>query len=120
MVMEDRAKPRNTFVLKRGRYDMPDTSKTLDPGVPSCLPPLPSGVARNRLGLARWLVSPENPLTARVAVNRIWQHHFGTGLVKTAENFGIQGEPPSHPELLDWLASELVQRTAGTPRLCTS
>ncbi len=109
MVMEDRATPRDTFVLKRGRYDMPDTSKKLEPGVPSCLPPLPSGAPRNRLGLAQWLASPENPLTARVAVNRIWQHHFGMGLVKTAENFGVQGEPPSHPELLDWLASELVR-----------
>ena len=109
MVMEDRPKPRDTFVLKRGQYDMPDTSKKLDPGVPACLPALPAGVARNRLALAQWLASPENPLTARVAVNRIWQHHFGTGLVKTAENFGIQGEPPSHPELLDWLATELIR-----------
>jgi Protein of unknown function (DUF1553) len=109
MVMEDRPQPRDTFVLKRGQYDMPDTTKKLEPGVPSCLPSLPGGVSRNRLGLAQWLASPENPLTARVIVNRIWQHHFGMGLVKTAENFGIQGEPPSHPELLDWLASELVR-----------
>ena len=109
MVMEDRPTPRDTFVLKRGRYDMPDTTRKVDPGVPSCLPPMPAGVARNRLGLAQWLASPENPLTARVIVNRIWQHHFGMGLVKTAENFGVRGEPPSHPELLDWLASELVR-----------
>jgi mono/diheme cytochrome c family protein len=109
MVMEDTAKPRPTHVLKRGRYDMPDTSRAVEPGVPSSLPPLPKGAKRNRLGLAGWLVAPENPLSARVAVNRIWQHHFGTGLVKTAENFGIQGEPPSHPDLLDWLASELLR-----------
>jgi len=109
MVMEDTARPRDTFPLKRGRYDMPDTSKKLEPGIPSCLPPLPPDFPKNRLGLAKWLASPDNPLLARVTVNRIWQHHFGTGLVKTAENFGIQGEPPSHPELLEWLAAELVR-----------
>ncbi len=109
MVMEDTANPRATYVLKRGRYDMPDTSRPVEPGVPSSMPPLPKGAKRNRLGLATWLTAPENPLTARVAVNRIWQHHFGTGLVKTAENFGIQGESPSHPELLDWLSSELIR-----------
>jgi mono/diheme cytochrome c family protein len=108
MVMEDTAKPRPTYVLKRGRYDMPDKSHAVEPGVPGSLPPLPKGAGSNRLGLAAWLCSPQNPLTARVAVNRIWQHHFGTGLVKTAENFGVQGEPPSHPELLDWLSSELI------------
>jgi hypothetical protein len=109
MVMEDTAKPRPTFVLKRGRYDMPDAGRPVEPDVPVSLPALPKGAKRNRLGLSAWLASAENPLTARVAVNRIWQHHFGTGLVKTAENFGIQGEPPSHPELLDWLASELIR-----------
>jgi hypothetical protein len=95
--------------LKRGRYDAPDQSRKVEPGVPACLPPLPRDAPRNRLGLARWLISPANPLTARVAVNRVWQHHFGTGLVKTAENFGIQGEPPTQRELLDWLATEFVR-----------
>ncbi len=108
MVMEDTPKPRPTFVLKRGRYEMPDQNHPVEPGVPGSLPPLPQGASRNRLGLTRWLSSPANPLTARVAANRIWQHHFGAGLVKTAENFGVQGEPPSHPELLDWLSSELI------------
>jgi len=109
MVMEDRATPRATFVLSRGRYDMPDPSQKVTPGVPACLNPLPPGAPSNRLGLAKWLVSPDNPLTARVFVNRIWEQHFGAGLVKTAENFGLQSEPPSHPALLDWLAAEFMR-----------
>jgi uncharacterized coiled-coil protein SlyX len=109
MVMEDTKTPRDTFILKRGRYDMPDKDQKVEPGVPASLPPMPAGAPRNRLGLARWLVLPENPLTARVTVNRFWEHLFGTGLVKTAENFGLQSEPPSHPELLDWLATEFVR-----------
>ncbi|ODU01649.1 MAG: hypothetical protein ABS79_01350 [Planctomycetes bacterium SCN 63-9] len=109
MVMEDLSTPRETFLLKRGRYEMPDQSQKLEPVVPACLPPMPADGPRNRLGLARWLVAPENPLTSRVAVNRFWQHHFGVGLVKTAENFGIQSELPSHPALLDWLAVEFIR-----------
>ncbi len=109
MVMEEMASPRPAYLLKRGKYDMPDTSRKLDPGVPGCLGNVHSTAPRNRLGLARWLASPANPLTARVAINRLWQQHFGMGLVKTAENFGLQSEPPSHPGLLDWLATELVR-----------
>ncbi|MGP0062421.1 MAG: DUF1553 domain-containing protein, partial [Isosphaeraceae bacterium] len=109
MVMEDMATPRPTYVLKRGQYDQPDKNRKVEPGTPSSLPRPTPDPHPNRLGLARWLVSPENPLTARVEVNRIWQHHFGQGLVKTAENFGVQGDPPTHPELLDWLATELVR-----------
>jgi len=109
MIMEDMAQPRDTYLLKRGRYEMPDLTEKLQPGVPDCLPALPSEARRDRLALARWLVAPENPLTARVTVNRFWQQHFGTGLVKTAENFGIQSEPPSHQELLDWLANQFVR-----------
>jgi hypothetical protein len=109
MVMEDLKTPRETFVLKRGRYDVPDKTQKVDPGVPSCLSSLPADTPRNRLGLAKWLVDPANPLTARVTVNRFWQHYFGVGLVKTAENFGVQGEFPSHPDLLDWLATEFIR-----------
>jgi hypothetical protein len=107
MVMEEMPTPRDTFVLLRGVYDKHGDKVT--PGVPAVLSPLPRGVPNNRLGLARWLVDPANPLTARVAVNRFWQMYFGTGLVKTVEDFGSQGEPPSHPELLDWLASEFIR-----------
>jgi len=109
MVMEELPQPKPAYVLKRGRYDMPDKSQNVEPGVPACLPPLLTTVPNNRLGLARWLVDPANPLTPRVAVNRFWQHYFGTGLVTTAENFGVQGEAPSHAELLDWLAAEFVR-----------
>jgi hypothetical protein len=107
MVMEELPRSRDTFVLIRGQYDKPGAKVTA--GVPASLPPMPKGVPSNRLGFARWLVDPANPLTARVAVNRFWQMYFGTGLVKTAEDFGSQGEWPSHPELLDWLATEFIR-----------
>jgi hypothetical protein len=107
MVMQDSPTPPQTHVLLRGAYDRP--GERVDPGVPSVLPPFPAGAPQNRLGLARWLVAPSNPLTARVAVNRFWQNAFGVGLVKTVEDFGSQGEWPSHPELLDWLATEFVR-----------
>ena len=106
MVMEELAERRPTFRLNRGSYDNP--AEEVFPGVPAVLPPLPEGEESNRLSFARWLVDPEHPLTARVTVNRFWQMYFGTGLVKTAENFGTQGEYPSHPALLDWLATTFI------------
>jgi hypothetical protein len=110
MVMREREMPRETFLLKRGAYDAPGERVTR--GVPAVFPPLPAGFPNNRLGLARWLAHPSNPLTSRVAVNRFWQMLFGVGLVKTAEDFGAQGERPSHPELLDWLAVEFMSGRA--------
>ena len=123
MVMAEMKTPRETYLLQRGQYNQPDKSQTLRPGVPEFLvrstgstrkgvtvPPSDStNEPTNRLELARWLVSRDNPLTARVAVNRIWQQFFGVGLVRTSENFGLQGELPSHPELLDWLAVTLIE-----------
>ena len=105
MVMQETATPRPSYVLRRGAYDQP--MEQVGRAVPAILPSLPAELPTNRLGFARWLVSKENPLTARVQVNRMWQMLFGTGLVKTVEDFGSQGEPPSHPELLDWLAVQL-------------
>jgi hypothetical protein len=107
MVMDEMKKPRETFVLGRGQYDNPKDKVTA--GVPAFLPPMAPGLPMNRLGLAKWLVSPSNPLTARVTVNHFWQEYFGIGIVKTSEDFGSQGEPPSHPLLLDWLATEFVR-----------
>ena len=106
MVMKEGEKPRDAFVLKRGAYNAP--GEKVAAGVPAILPPLHAEWQNNRLGLARWLVDRSNPLTARVTVNRLWQMLFGAGLVKTVEDFGSQGEWPTHMELLDWLAVEFM------------
>jgi hypothetical protein len=101
------AKPRETHVLIRGSYDMP--GEKVEPGVPEqLLGAWPRGAPVNRLGLAEWLTKPDHPLTSRVVVNRLWQQLFGEGIVKTSDNFGMQGEWPSHPELLDWLARDFI------------
>jgi hypothetical protein len=107
MVMEEMPVPRETHLLIRGMYDKP--GEVVTPMLPAALVSSPNAYPPNRLGLARWLVDPSNPLMARVTVNRFWQMYFGTGIVKTAEDFGSQGEPPSHPEVLDWLATEFVR-----------
>ena len=106
MVMGEMKKPRETFVLARGDYR--NQTEKVQPGVPAMLPPLPDGAPLNRLTLAKWLVQPGHPLTSRVAVNRYWQMYFGVGIVKTQEDFGVQGEAPVHPKLLDWLATEFT------------
>ena len=106
MVLAERAKPRETNVLVRGVWDK--KGEKVESDVPPALTPWQQGGEKSRLGFARWLVSRDNSLTARVVVNHLWQLFFGSGLVRTPEDFGLQGEPPTHPELLDWLASELV------------
>ncbi len=116
LVMQDMPKLRDIFVLVRGAYDR--KGEKVLPGVPAAIgPALPADAPLNRLSLARWIVDSRNPLTARVIVNRFWQHYFGTGIVKTAEDFGAQGEWPTHPELLDWLATELEQSGWNVKRI---
>ncbi len=103
-ITQERKEPAKAYVLIRGEYDK--RGEEVAPNTPACLPPMPEDLPRNRLGFARWLLRPENPLTTRVTVNRFWQELFGQGLVATAGDFGTTGEMPSHPELLDWLAVE--------------
>jgi hypothetical protein len=106
MVMREMDSPRQSYLLQRGGYD--NRGKPVQPATPGVLPRFPEDQPTNRLGLARWLTDADHPLTARVAVNRLWQLSFGVGLVRTPEDFGSQGQPPTHPELLDWLAIEFV------------
>ncbi|HUF64014.1 MAG TPA: PSD1 and planctomycete cytochrome C domain-containing protein [Verrucomicrobiales bacterium] len=115
LIWRERQDPMPAFVLQRGEYDQ--RGEEVGRGLPAFLPPLPEGASLDRLGLAQWLLQPGHPLTARVAVNRFWQQLFGTGLVKTAEDFGSQGEPPSHPALLDWLANDFIANGWNIKRL---
>ena len=104
--MKERKAPRQAYILVRGEYD--NQGEKVDRATPKMLPPMAASLPNDRLGLAHWLTAPENPLVARVTVNRFWQQLFGVGLVKTSEDFGSQGEWPSHPELLDYLAHRFV------------
>ncbi len=117
MVLAERAEPRDSFVLERGIWDK--HGERVSPGVPAAIAPWPEGETKTRLGLARWVVSRENPLTARVLANHLWQMLFGAGLVRTPEDFGLQGERPSHPELLDWLAVEFMESGWDVKHLLT-
>jgi Protein of unknown function (DUF1553)/Protein of unknown function (DUF1549) len=110
LVMRERVAHERPAAYVRRRGSFMDKGERVYADVPATLPPLPDDQMPNRLGLAHWLVDPENPLTARVAVNRAWEQFFGRGIVETSEDFGTQGSPPSHPELLDWLATEFVQQ----------
>ena len=114
MVMKELEKPRDVFVLHRGEYDKADKTRPVKRAVPAVLGALPAGAPLDRRGLAQWLLAPENPLVARVAANRLWEFVFGTGIVATSEDFGMQGAWPSHPELLDWLAVEYRERSWDT------
>ncbi len=119
MIMEDLPKEqmRTTFILNRGQYDQPRKDQPVTAATPAVLGGLPAGAPQNRLGLAQWMTRPDHPLTARVAVNRFWQLFMGEGLVRTAEDFGLQGEMPSHPELLDWLTVDFVESGWDVKRL---
>ena len=115
LIMQERKQPRQAHILERGEYTK--KREKVASRVPEWLGAAPASAPANRLGLAQWLVHPSHPLTARVTVNRFWQHFFGTGLVKTSEDFGVQGEQPSHPELIDWLAVEFISSGWDVKRL---
>jgi hypothetical protein len=115
MVMRELPETRPTYLLRRGAYDAP--GQQVDAGTPAALPVFPADQPPNRLGLARWLLDSRHPLTARVAVNHYWQICLGEGLVRTPEDFGSQGQPPTHPELLDWLAWDFVEHGWNVKRL---
>ncbi len=117
MVMDELEEPRTTYILDRGGYNNPMLNEAICMDVPAVLPPLPKDEKNNRLALAKWLVSKEQPLTSRVTINRYWQHFFGKGIVKTIEDFGVQGALPSHPELLDWLAVDFQENNWDLKRL---
>ena len=119
-IMEELDEPRPTHLLARGQYDAPTSDETLVPRqtFTQLAPPFPADTPRNRLGLAKWVTSPDHPLTARVVVNRLWSNLFGIGLVRTPENFGSQGELPTHPALLDWLARDFIANDWNVKRFC--
>jgi hypothetical protein len=119
MIMQDNPpdKMRKTYVLDRGAYDSPKKDEVITPAVPKALPAMPEGAPANRLGLAKWLTQPDHPLTARVAVNRYWMMLFGEGLVRSVGDFGAQSTPPTHPELLDWLAVDFVESGWNVKRM---
>ncbi len=116
-IMKETEAPRAAYVLARGDYTSPE-GDPLPRLTPAALPPMDAALPKNRLGLAKWLIEPSHPLTARVHVNRVWQHFFGRGLVSTSENFGTQGEAPSHQELLDWLARDFISNSWNMKQLC--
>jgi hypothetical protein len=116
MIMQEMPQKRKTFILQRGNYDL--FGEEVFPNTPDAILPFPKDFPKNRYGLAQWLTDGDHPLTARVAVNRYWQNFFGTGLVKTSEDFGNQGEMPSHLELLDWLAVTFIESGWDVKKLC--
>lgn len=117
MVMEDKAEMSPAYLLNRGQYNAPDKSEELWPAVPEFLPAMPQDAPKSRLGLAEWMVSADNPLVSRVMVNRVWANLFGRGIVASLDNFGVQSDPPSHPQLLDWLAADFMDSGWDLKRL---